>query len=573
MANDIGYTGPRDAGLLPAGDAPRAAESLEVEFIDTSRLPVLLSRTLVVIALVAQVVVAWRYWSLTWDDSAITLGFARTFALTGRIEPTPGSGIVECYSTTLWMLLMAVAARVTSTPGGLIAVAKISTLLLNLTNIVLIRRWFVTWNSEICANLIAGSVGCGLMFYETINGMETPLILTLVLLMLLLFPLASRSGRIWYLLAGSAFVLVRWEAAWLLVPFVLVENTVRRALVSSVVWLTVFIVSNLVRWRYFGSILPNTIIAKRGVPYSRPLLSHLLEPAYILASCKLLLLVLAVSFLYDRFVLKNRESQFTGLLRSPHGCWQLWFTLLFVLFSLVLSAAIGENLGPNFRSFYSAWPFLFCLLILPVTSELRSRALLWATIAICLFALLRMSVRIEELNSKNGPAYMPGTTVSDIAATAVALTRVEDASHRQSLVFAGTDMGGVMLFSKGVTVVDLGLLCDPVLARQRYAAMDSYVLQQRRPDVIEVHQKWTKFTDLHDSLLFRARYRPVYVDGERLFLSRALIASIDPALLIEKSFTAAGYPETPDHLPPADARDFPVDYILNSDFDSYLVLK
>src|SRR5258708_1418353 len=72
------------------------------------------SRGLVVLALLAQVFVAWRFWELTWDDSAITLGFSRTFAYTGRIEPTPGSGIVEGYSTTLWMLLMAAAAKVIS---------------------------------------------------------------------------------------------------------------------------------------------------------------------------------------------------------------------------------------------------------------------------------------------------------------------------------------------------------------------------------------------------------------------------------------------------------------------------
>ena len=45
-----------------------------------STLAVNISRLLVVVALVAQVVVAWKFWQLTWDDSAITLGFSRTFA-------------------------------------------------------------------------------------------------------------------------------------------------------------------------------------------------------------------------------------------------------------------------------------------------------------------------------------------------------------------------------------------------------------------------------------------------------------------------------------------------------------
>jgi hypothetical protein len=558
---------------LPKIDRDRSAGSLPgPDLGDSAPLSVLMSRILVGIALVSQVVVAWRYWSLTWDDSAITLGFARTFALTGRIEPTPGSGIVEGYSTTLWMLLMALAAKFVSTPTALIAVAKISTLLLNLANIVLIRRWFLTWNSETCANLIAGSVGCGIMFYETINGMETPLILTLVLVMLLLFPKTSGSSR-WYLLAGSAFVLVRWEAAWLLVPFVLIESTVRRAVVSSVTWLAVFVVSNVVRWRYFGSILPNTIIAKRGIPYSGPLSNHYLEPFLILASCKPLLLALAAFLLYYHFVLKRPGSPFATLFHSLRTSWQLRFTLLFLIFSLILSTAIGENLGPSLRSFYSGWPFLFYFLIQPITSGLRLRALGFATAAVCLLVLFRMSVRIHEMNSTPGPAYMPGTTISDVALMASLMDDVESATHRQTLVLASPDMGGLMLFSHGVRIVDLGLLCDPVLARQRYAAVESYVLQQRRPDVIEVHDKWTFLTDFHHSSLFQSRYQPVYVDGARVFLTRDLVASIDPARLTEHYFTPEGYPETAGHRPPRNVADDPYDYILNRDFGSYLVLK
>ena len=545
--------------------------------IEPSYLPVPLSRILVVLALAAQIVVAWRYWGLTWDDSAITLGFSRTFALTGKIEPTPGSGIVEGYSTTLWMLLMTVAAKFASTPTGLLAIAKISSLLLNLANILLMRRWFLTWTNEICSNLIAGSIGCGLMFYETINGMETPLILALVLAMLLLLPLSDRTGRFFYLLAGSALLLTRWEAAWLLVPFVLVENSVRRAVLASTTWLTVFIVSNLVRWRYFGSILPNTVIAKRGVPYSEPfrgleVYRHLLEPVYIVASCKVLIAVLAASLLFDRFVRGKREPLFERLRRALLRSWQLRFTFLFTLFALVLATAIGENWGPQFRSFYSAWPFLFCLLILPVATDLRSRALPWATVAICLFALLRLSVRVHELSSKDAPVYMAGATISNVASIDTDLTAIKTASHRQSLLFAGPDVGGILLYSDGIRVIDLGLLCDPVLARQRYAAIDSYVMQQRRPDVIEVHGMWTSLTNLHNSPLFRKLYRPVYVDGRRFFLSRNLIATIDPDRLTERSFNADGHPEDIDILS-ANIRYSAADDALNRDFGGYLVFQ
>jgi hypothetical protein len=183
-----------------------------------------------------------------------------------------------------------------------------------------------------------------------------------------------------------------------------------------------------------------------------------------------------------------------------------------------------------------------------------------------------MFVRVHEMNSKDAPVYMAGATVSNVASIDTDLTGIKTASHRQSLLFAGPDMGGVMLYSDGIRVIDLGLLCDPVLARHRYEAIDSYVLQQRRPDVIEVHGMWTTLTNLHNSPLFRKLYRPVYVDGRRFFLSRNLIARIDPDRFIERSFNAAGYPEGVD-ISPANTRFSAADNALNQDFGGYLVLK
>jgi hypothetical protein len=551
--------------------------------------PVFISRALIVIALLSQIIVAWRFWYLTWDDAAITLGFARTFALTGKIEPTPGSGIVEGYSTTLWMLLMAIAAKFAVTPSALLVVAKVSTLLLNLANILLMRRWFLTWTTETIANLVAGSVGCGLMFYETINGMETPLILTLVLVMLLLFPRPGRAARLGYLLTGSAFLLIRWEAAWLLVPFVLVEfkaelstkfNTGRnrrRALLSAITWLTVFLVSNLARWQYFGSILPNTIIAKRGIPYTTPIRSieihrHLQDPIFILASSKILVIVVIAGLLYDRFVLK-RPGSLSEIFRSSYrNSWQLRFALLFTVFSLILTAAIGTNWGPQARSFYPAWPFLFGLLLLPL-SQLRTRTLAWATAALCVFALLRMTVRVQELKAYQAPVYMPRTTVSRFETVASVLSDIESASHHSHLVYAGPDMGAVMLFTHGVQVIDLGLLCDSFLARTRYTAINSYVLQQRQPDVIEVHENWTQLANLEAYPLFFRHYRPVYVHGIRTFLDRNLIESIDSARLSEKPFQPDGRPDNSELQQNSLLKYTNLDLRLNKDFGTYLVLN
>ena len=45
-----------------------------------------------------------------WDDGAITLAFARTFAGHGRVALTPPSEAVEGFSSVSWFLLSAAAA-------------------------------------------------------------------------------------------------------------------------------------------------------------------------------------------------------------------------------------------------------------------------------------------------------------------------------------------------------------------------------------------------------------------------------------------------------------------------------
>lgn len=535
-----------------------------------------LTRVVAAIAFAAQIFVAWRFWHLTWDDSAITLGFARTFAATGRIEPTPGSGIVEGYSTTLWMLLMAAAAKLASSPSTLLAVAKLSTLALNLANLLLMRRWLMSWTSEGLANIVAATMGCGAMFYETINGMETPLMLTLILTMLLLRRRGGRISYVLFLLAGCAFLLTRWEAAWLLVPFVLVERPLRRALAPMLTWLAAFVLSNLVRWRYFGAILPNTITAKRGIPYSDPtlgfgqqILKHLGAGLSVLGYCELMLVLLLGFALGGYFSLGT--AQIKSVADKLRTSWEFRFTVLFTLFSLALTIAIGPNWGPPGRSFYCGWPFLFCLLLLPVLTDPPPRP--WIPVVLCLAALGQMASRVHEMNQPGGPVYMPEATIDKVARLNTALSEIQMASHHQSLLFAGPDMGGLMLYAEGIRVLDLGALCDTTLARQGYGVAIPYVLEQRRPDAIEVHWNWTLQTNFGASPLFFTEYRPVYVRGYRMFLTRELLADIDRSRLTERQFRADGHTQEETPGDKELAIFGPEDYRLNQKFGSYFLLN
>ena len=536
--------------------------------------PIALTRALVAFAFVAQILVAWHFWHLTWDDSAITLGFARTFASTGRIEPTPGSGIVEGYSTTLWMLLMAAVAKIADSPATLLAAAKTATLLLNLGNIVLIRQWLRTWTPEILANLAAGFMGCELMFYETINGMETPLMLTLIMTMLLL---RRRSGLVAYgcfALSGCAFLLTRWEAAWLLLPFVLAEKPARRTFVTAGTWLATFIASNLIRLRYFGSIIPNTIIAKRGTPYSEPslglgrqILRHLGAVGNVIGYSEVMLILLLASVLSGSLVEPRLAKQrFAEALRAS---WELRFTVLFAAFCLFLTIVIGPNWGPPARSFYCGWPFLFCLLLLPVI--LDRGAFPWIPAVLCIIGLVRTASAVHDMSKPDGPIYMPGATVDKVASLNTGLAELQAALRHRNLLFAGPDMGGILLYSNGIRVLDLGALCDPVLAKRGYDVAIKYVLQERQPDVIDVHWNWTEQTKFQTSALFLSRYTPVYVRGFRLFIARNLVAQMDPSRLSKHRFTADGHTEV--QIPGnGEYRTYgPADYFLNHEFGTYYI--
>lgn len=525
-----------------------------------------LCTSLFVIAIVAQGVIAWRFWSTTWDDMAITLGFARSFALTGKIEPTPGSGIVEGYSTTLWMLLMAAAAKIASLPGTLLVIAKLSTLLLNVLNLFLLRGWLTTWMPETTASLTAGIFGCGYMFFETINGMETPMLLMLLLAMLLL---SSRQGGVarWaFLLAGVGVVLTRWESIWLLIPFVLVERPLRRAITTGTVWLGAFLTTTALRWMYFGALVPNTVLAKRHTPYStgtglHKLLQHLHQPALIMTSCLPFAAIVGAYLWVGQVPVKD-------LWRRGRQIREWQFAMLFSVFAVILTTGIGHNWGPPLRSFYQAWPFVFALLLFPLAARPRRQnsPLTLAVAAIVSFSLFQMSRVIVQLREPSQPAYMPGATVENVKRTSDALAELQQAAGKRNLLYAGPDMGAVELYSEGVQVIDTGLLCNQFLARNGWDEFMPYVFERRKPDVFETHAVWTQMVNFKKDPLFANSYQPVWVGDIRFFVRKSIVATIAPDRLSLQQTSADGT------LPGLASDSEPQDKALNLLFPGYLVL-
>jgi len=515
-----------------------------------------------------QIGVAFWQWGRTWDDSAITLGFARTFALTGRIEPTPGSGIVEGYSTTLWMFVMALVAKIDANPMFILRAAKLLTLALNVLNMVLVRRLASRAGAPL-SGLIAGAIfGLQLVtIYETINGMEGPVSLTLILLLALWFD--DRGAALWKTaLAGSLLILTRWEAAWLLVPILLLRRRERGLRIVALVWAAVFIGSNLWRWHYFGTLLPNTITAKMGSPYipKSPASRRL---RYTLVGKELFNLFwpyLVFGWICAKLALPRAREIAVGLTRSR----TLQFAAAVSGFALVESIAIGRNWGHANRAVFPVFALIVLLTVIAAGMwagrgpALARRLSIPGLVAIAA-VLLVLDVR-EMLHTRR-------SRVDEVAQLVPALERVRAAAHLDTLKYAGPDMGGLMLMSEHVTVIDLGLLCNARLARERYPGFRQYVLIEEKPDVIEVHDLWAKLTQVRDAPEFFSGYGVVFVDGIRLFVRRDRIAAIAANRLDTGTFsdTGASTAYTPNSW--LTASNDPVDYAINRSFGKYVVLR
>ena len=546
-----------------------------------------LSTLLYFFAFAAQPLMGVVFWSRTWDDCAITLGFARTFALGGKIEPTIGSGIVEGYSTTLWMLLMAAAAKISSDPYVLLGVAKVSTIVLNVLNVVLVKKFVERYQPAVFAMLVAGVFGlASVTIYESINGMEGPLSLALFLLVLLNLRRPSVKAASIVCAAGALFILTRWEAAWLLVPVLILERPRRARIAAAIVWSITLFGSNWERYRYFGSVLPNTIIAKSGPPYSH-LGTHAEFSRHVDAITQAgkalfpLLLILAALAIFNRAgilkrfgplkLLFTRDSTLALGYLKDH--FDLVMSLSVVLFGAVLALAVGINWGPPNRLVFAVWPILLYLILLPAWTLAGWKHLRWQfSAAVVLVAIANLAILSTQLARADAPVYMPYTTVDNASHLATALEAVRTASSRSSLLFAGPDMGGVVLFGNHVRVIDTGLLLDPNLARTRYRGFAHYIFDQRHPDVIESHLLWTDVSGLLDDEALYDQYEVLYVQNLRFFVTRRLLSEIPNSRLNRAAFDPDGR-RVDGGADEASKSDLTVDNRINQRFRAYFILR
>ena len=448
------------------------------------------------------------------------------------------------------MLVLAALARIAGSPAALLASARIVTCLLNLANILLIRHLIRRWHRPLLADLTAGLFGLTeLTLFESLNAMEGPLMLTLMLALALLLPLRTRRQSLLFAVLGSLFVLTRFEAILLLLPLLLLVTPFRRSFALLAAWGATFALEELWRFRTFGAWVPNTILAKRHVPYlaasrTGELFRHLhplvtlrqtLEPALVLLVCAIALAA------WNR----TRPAPFSsGSLRLVP--WDLRIATLVAATGLLLDFAVGANWGPPDRELFSTLPFvLYLLLRLAFLLAAQPRAARLLTVILVALAGYKGARILGRMHQPDAPLYMPRITVANLASVTPAIERIRTAAGLPTLTFATPDVGGVMLFGENLHILDLGLLCDRHLAATGYTDVLPYVFMQRRPEVIEIHGWWTTLAGFDRTPLLQQQYGILFLDRKRFFVRRDLLAAIAPSLRA-RTFLPDGRPQPAD---------------------------
>ena len=207
-----------------------------------------------------------------WDDGAITLAFARTFARHGRIALTPRSEVVEGFSSVSWFLLNALAALARPSYRAAIFVSQVlSALSICATTVLLARTCALLQLDRLFTTLtVVAFAAWGCSFAEASNGMEMGLLAAAFLVMV--NELLSPQPRMLWLGAGVVLaVTTRFEALFYVALLALTVVSVpgRRAFWGIVLpCLGTVLLLSCWRLAVFSDVLPNTFWAKRWPPYA-----------------------------------------------------------------------------------------------------------------------------------------------------------------------------------------------------------------------------------------------------------------------------------------------------------------
>ncbi|HEY7371779.1 MAG TPA: hypothetical protein VIF57_06340 [Polyangia bacterium] len=461
-----------------------------------------------------------------WDDGAITLAFARTFARHGRVALTPGSEVVEGFSSVSWFLLNALIALARPSYRAAIALSQaLSVASIGACTVLLARTCALLRFDRLFATLtVVAFAAWGCSFCEAGNGMEMGLLAAACLL--IINELLSPQPRLLPLCAGVVLaVTTRFEAVLYvgLLGASVVSVPGRRAF-RAIALTGVATVALLTSWRLavFSDVLPNTFWAKRWPPYAALAAGDRLAGAVELAAFfvgPLLVLALAGAtrsgFSLAGAVRARRRA--VAVLAAP------------IVGAVVMGFVTGRHWGYYGRMPYFAFaPALLLLsLLLADWIEVRRSRLrlafaagsLASAVAVSMVGLPTPYLRAALA----GGAF--GVTPHTYAESGQEFRRFAAAAELPHAAILTSDVGGLALCCEEFKIVDLAFLSNRTLAHQGPAAIGA-VLDAASPELVEAHWKWAAVGQLYDLPRFRARYAPAFAGRTRLWIRRDVAEGI-----------------------------------------------
>ena len=445
--------------------------------------------TISLIGLLVFVSALWRY---TWDDSAITLAFARNLVRYGDIIASQYGDRVEGASSMLWMLIQALWFMLGLSQDNVLIAAKLLSTALVIVNMLLCAQLAQRLLSSRFTRTIAvcSYMLCSTTIFAAVDGMETALYATLVLSMALIAEQrrAHRLHSIAFTMLGAILVTIRHEGILFLIPFAIAAFRVNwRAALRDPHW---YIMAGAAlcyhgwHYWYFGDLLTNPMHAKHYWPYSlstTSLLERLQYHLYPLLEAGFihlpLIVFIAIIAIPGKIVEVARRVQ----------SQQCDLAMYLAATGLAIYILIGDNFSAAHRLAYPALPFLMIMLLRLIDGVINTRQPTRQWIAL-VFAVMFTVSNLSNVYNRRIQSSVNVDTIKQIGETVTSIQRLLGKAH---LTYLGPDMGGLLLYyGDGKRVLDLGLLCDPVLAHKGFAALDAYV-RAEQPDIIETHAPWT----------------------------------------------------------------------------------
>lgn len=473
---------------------------------------------------IVHMILSIYYRDETWDDSAITLGFAKNIIEHQDFIPGQYSDRCEGSSAFLWVLINAAIYSLVKSPATLLTAAKTSSILCNLINAVLLYKllkYCVNQNALIVIGLTTFMLSA-VSIQESINGMETPLLTTFLLSSLLLYP-QIKNNRLkfaGFCLTSTLIIFIRHEGALYLIPFAIAELFKHRLRIFKnkicYLWAILFFSYNIWHYNFFGTILTNPMLAKTFPPYSPELTSLAQKLHFHLLPIRTFIL-LCFPVVIPALIGALRYGHIKETLRAHIKTHNLHWMIIVLM--LLVNTYIGFNWGPTNRMLFPVFPItIIALLSLADKYTFKPKSLVFL-----IPALLIPHFLYQANVFKRDLSQLP--SVHSIKNILSSVENIRNAAEIEKLTYTGPDMGAFLLFGNNMRIIDIGLLCNSHLARSGHSQTKA-LLRSEVPDIIETHGMWTYYSQINSMESLTEEYTLVVLNRIILLVKKHHINKI-----------------------------------------------